>query len=510
MTNVTSNSKTVVKNTLFLYFRMMITILVGLYASRVVLQTLGESDYGIYSLAGSIVLMLNFLNTGMMQASQRFIAYAIGAGDEEKLRKSFGASLYTHIAIAIICVILAESIGLYIVQHLNIPADRFTAANWVYQCSIATFVFSVLSVPYNSCIIAHEKMNFYAYVSILDSILKLVVIYLLIWSPVDKLISYAILILLIQILVRLIYVIYCKRHFEECARRAPFHKNTVKDMFSFASWSIVGNMGFSLRDQGTNIILNFFFGTIMNAARGIASQLSSIINGFATNITLALNPPIVKSYASGDIDHSMSLVYRGCRAAFSLLMLITIPFLCNVDYILNLWLGKVPENTSLFVLFILLNSMIYAMSQPITVAIQATGEIKVFQIVICALLILELGTTGIILYFTRNLVWSLIPSTIVSFAAIISRFAILKHIVNQYSWNTYIVSVILRCCSSYVICYTIAWAIHTHIDGNSLIIVIAEVTAYFLISLCGVYWGILNQSERRSIVAIAAQKLHLR
>lgn len=488
---------------------MMITILVGLYASRVVLQTLGESDYGIYSLAGSIVLMLNFLNTGMMQASQRFIAYAIGAGDEEKLRRSFGASLYTHIAIAIICVILAESVGLYIVQHLNIPADRMTAANWVYQCSIATFVFSVLSVPYNSCIIAHEKMNFYAYISILDSVLKLVIIYLLVWSPVDKLISYAILILLIQILIRLIYVIYCRCHFEECARRAPLHKSTMKDMFGFASWSIVGNMGFSLRDQGVNIILNYFFGTIMNAARGIASQLSSIINGFATNITLALNPPIVKSYAGGDIDRSMSLVYRGCRAAFSLLMLITIPFLCNVDYILTLWLGKVPMNTSLFVLFILLNSMIYSMSQPITVAIQATGDIKVFQIVICALLLLELGTTGIVLYLTGNLVWSLIPSTLISFAAIISRFAILKHIVNEYSWKTYIFSVILRCTISYVICYLIAWTIHTHIAENSFIMLAVEVVLYFIISLFGVYWGILNRSERKSIVKTATKKLHL-
>lgn len=488
---------------------MIITILVGLYASRVVLQTLGESDYGIYSLAGSIVLMLNFLNTGMMQASQRFIAYAIGTGDEAQLRKSFGASLYTHIAIAIICVVFAESIGLYIVQHLNIPVDRMIAANWVYQCSIATFVFSVLSVPYNSCIIAHEKMNFYAYVSILDSVLKLAVIYLLVWSPADKLISYAILILLIQMLVRLIYVLYCRHYFAECARRAPFHKGTIKDIFGFASWSIVGNIGFSLRDQGVNIILNYFFGTIMNAARGIASQLSSIINGFATNITLALNPPIVKSYASGDIDQSMNLVYKGCRAAFSLLMLITIPFLCNVDYILTLWLGKVPENTSLFIFFILLNSMIYAMSQPITVAIQATGDIKVFQIVICALLLLELGATGIILYLTGNLVWSLIPSTIVSIAAIISRFAILKQLVNQYSWQTYILSVILRCTISYVICYMAAWAIHRHITEMSFIMLIAETILYLLISSCGVYWGILNRDERRSMLTIAAKKLQL-
>lgn len=488
---------------------MIVTILVGLYASRVVLQTLGESDYGIYSLAGSIVMMLNFLNASMMQASQRFIAYAIGTGDAVKLRRSFGASLYTHIAIAIICVIFAETIGLYIVQHLNIPADRMSAANWVYQCSIATFVFSVLSVPYNSCIIAHEKMNFYAYVSILDSVLKLVVIYLLVWSPIDKLISYALLILLIQMLSRLIYVIYCRRHFEECATGAPFHQSTIKDIFGFASWSIVGNIGFSLRDQGVNIILNYFFGTIMNAARGIASQLSGIINSFATNITLALNPPIVKSYAAGDIDQSMNLVYKGCRAAFSLLMLITIPFLCNVDYILALWLGKVPANTSLFILFILLSSMIYSMSQPITVAIQATGDIKVFQIVICALLLLELGATGIILYWTGNLVWSLIPSTIVSIAAILSRFAILKHLVNQYSWRVYILQVILRCTISYIVCYLIAWTIHTYVADSSFMLFIAETLIYFLIASCGVFWGILDPSERKSVVTIAAKKLHL-
>lgn len=261
----TSSNKRIAKNTLLLYFRMLLTIAVGLYTSRVVLNTLGVSDYGIYNVVGGIVSMLAFLNSAMVAASQRFISFELGTNDSERLKKVFCTSVSIHIVLALIIFLIAETLGLWFVNtHLNIPAERMGAANWVYQCSILTLMLTVVSVPYNSCIVAHEHMKAFAYVSILEAVLKLLVVYLLLVGAVDKLVLYAILVAAVAFVIRIIYGIYCKRYFEECTYRFVLDRKLFKEMFAFAGWSVIGNLGFSMKDQGSNIILNLFFDTAVN------------------------------------------------------------------------------------------------------------------------------------------------------------------------------------------------------------------------------------------------------
>ena len=497
MTAKQSDNKRIVQNTLSLYFRMFITISIGLFTSRVVLNTLGVSDFGVFSLVGGLVLSIAFLNTGMLQASQRFLSYELGRGDDDGLKKVFSTSLCIHIAIALLVILLSETIGVYLINcKLNIPTDRVFAANWVFQCSIFTFVVSVLSVPYNSCIVAHEHMSFYAYISILEAVLKLLIVYLLVLASWDKLVFYAVLLLCVQIIIRFIYTLYCNWHFSECHAKLTFEKPVFIKMFTFAGWSIVGNLGYSFRDQGTSIILNLFFGTVVNAARGVASHVSVMINSFATNVTMALNPPITKNYAAGNYERSAQLVYAGSRAAFYLLSLLTIPFLINSEYILHLWLGVVPKNTSLFLYFILASSLLYSMSQPVTVAIQATGKIKVFQILVCSLMLVELIATYIVLKLTGRLLYSLIPALIANTFAVFLRFFLLKRMVPIYSWWTYVFNVFLRSTLVFVICFFCSYTIHRYVHVPNFFLFLGESVLYVGIVLFFVAILGLDKAER--------------
>jgi O-antigen/teichoic acid export membrane protein len=357
------DNKRIAKNTMFLYMRLLVTIIVGLFTSRIVLNSLGFVDYGINNVVGGIVMMVAFLNVGMSGASQRFLSYDLGKNDFESLKKTFSTSLWTHISIAVIAFILMESIGTWFVNtKLNIPDARMFAANWVFQCSILVFVVSVISVPYNSCIIAHERMGMYAYISIYEVIAKLVIALLIKFSPTDKLVLYSSLLLLTQISINVIYVVYCKRHFNECVLLRKLDVVLFKEMFAFAGWGCVGNTGFTMKDQGSNIILNLFGGTTVNAARGIAAQVNTIVSSFASNFTMAMNPQVTKLYASGEYDKSRVLAFAGSKYAFLLLSIIVIPFLTNEHYLLTLWLGDIPEYTDMFVCIALICSLIYSLS----------------------------------------------------------------------------------------------------------------------------------------------------
>ena len=430
-TDTINNNKRIAKNTLLLYFRMFIIIVVSLYTSRVVLNKLGISDYGIYNLVGGIVTMLSFLNSAMVAASQRFISYELGLNDIRRLKNVFSTSVNIHIFIALIAFVLAETIGLWFVNtQLNIETERMVAANWVYQCSILTFMINVISVPYNSCIVAHEKMSAFAYISVLEVILKLVIVFLLSFSSFDKLIVYSVLVLLVSVLIRFCYTIYCKRNFEECIYRLSFDKYLFKKMLSFAGWSVIGNLGFSFKDQVSNVILNIFYGTTLNAARGIGIQVSSIVKTFANNFTMALNPQITKQYAAGNLEGSMNLVYVGSRYTFYLLTLISIPVIINVDYILELWLGTVPEYTSYFLILSLILGLLYAISKTVTIALQATGNIKIFQIGISLLMLSELPIAYLLLRFGYPPYSVMYPSLLTYTIAIFFRFYLIKQDIN--------------------------------------------------------------------------------
>lgn len=500
-----ANNKRIAKNTMFLYIRQIMVLIVGLYTVRIVLNVLGEADYGIYNVVGGIVTMMAFLNSGMIAASQRFMAFEIGKKDTEKLKKVFAISALVHVFIAIFIFIIAETVGLWFVNtQLNIASERMYAANWVYQCSVFTFIISIISIPYSSCIIAHEQMKVYAYVSIVEALTKLGVAFLLFVSPIDTLILYSILLLFIQILIRCLYTIYCKKHFEESTFRYIWDKDLFKDLFSFASWSIVGNLGFSFKDQGSNIILNIFFGPTINAARSIALQISHCINSFSNNFAIALTPQITKQYASGNYEESRNLVYLGSRYSFFLMSLISIPFLINIDYTLQLWLKDVPEYTSIFVELTLMASLMYAMTQPITNAIQATGNIKWFQISLAILLLLELPIAWIILKLGGKPYMAVLPTIFTNFLSIYLRIIILKKLVVGYSIRTFTFDVILRCFAIFILCWGISYYIRTLFEETLLGFVVTIFFALCVSFITIFIFGIKKQ-EKEILVEKARQ-----
>src|SRR5690554_4827200 len=341
-----SNSKSIAKNTMFLYVRMILTMGISLYTSRVVLNVLGIEDYGIYSIVGGIVALFSFFNSAMSSATQRFLSYDIGNGDKKKLSQTFNSTVNIHIIIALIIIICAETIGLWFINHkLNIPEDRIEALNWIYQFSLFTFIVTVLQVPFNALLIAREHMKVYAYFSIVEVLLKLIIVYLLFILPFEKLKTYAVLVFCVALIVAILYRVYCRFNFIESKYYFYYNKSTYSDLLSFSGWSLFGNIAALARGQGSNIILNIFFGTTVNAAYGITSQVRGAVSVFVSNFQLAVNPRIVKSYAQDKLDECHKLIFQSSKISFFLLFIIVIPIIYNVTFILEIWLKNVPKYT---------------------------------------------------------------------------------------------------------------------------------------------------------------------
>lgn len=377
MSQTTDNNKRIAKNTIFLYFRMLLTLVVGLYTSRVVLQTLGISDYGLYNVVGGFVTMLAFLNGTMANGTQRFLSYAIGKGDSCKLKKVFANALTLHLLIGLVILILAETVGLWFVStQMNIPLGRETAAMWVYQFSVFTFVISVIQVPFMSTLIAHEKMDIYAYMSIYEVTAKLLVVFLIQMLAYDKLILYAALICLAQFSSAFLYNFYTRKHYEESSLKLGFDKKTIKEMTSFSLWTLIGALGCTTNGQGVNVLLNIFFGTVVNAARGVAFQVNSIIVGFSRNFQVASNPQIIKFYAEGKIEEMTNLANRTSKYSAFLLLFIMLPVFIDIEYLLKIWLGEYPKFAPIFLRLVLVQSLIQSMSGPVVTVTHAGGKLK--------------------------------------------------------------------------------------------------------------------------------------
>lgn len=383
MTQQTSKNKQVAYNTLFLYFRMILIMFINFYTARVILVQLGIEDYGIYNVVGGIVTMFSFLNGSMSTSTQRFLTIELGKENQNMLTNIFSTALNIHIFIATIIILLSETVGVTLLNSvINIPKERLFAANWVFQLSILTFCTNIIQVPYNAILIAHEKMNIYAYISILEVALKLGIVYLLAFTHSDKLILYALLIFLSQFIIRIIYQIYCRKHFEECHYKFVKDKKLYKQMGNFAGWNLMGSLAWILRDQGINLILNIFFGPAINAARGIASQVSGSIMGFISNFQIALSPQITKYYATNEIDKMEKISYQGIKLSFCILYIIALPFMLNIEFILNIWLKEVPQFASYFLILILIDSLVSVLfGNPLMISLSATGRIRKYQIV---------------------------------------------------------------------------------------------------------------------------------
>lgn len=382
------NNKRIAKNTLMLYIRMFIMMALSLYTSRVILQTLGVEDFGIYNVVGGLVGMFGILNSSMSSATQRYITVAIGRKEEDELKKIFSIALQIHVIIGVITVILIETAGLWFLNtKMQIPQDRMNAAFWVVQFSaLASFV-SIMNVPFNADIIAHEKMSAFAYISIIEAFLKLGIVFLLMALPYDKLIVYSLLLVAVQLSIRFFYMLYCHRHFPETRYVHHKDKKLMKEMVSFAGWNLFGGLAAVSFNQGLSMLLNVFFGPVVNAARGIAQQVQGTIQIFITNFQTALNPQIIKDYAKQDFGQMHLLMERSSRFSFFLMLFLSLPVLFETPYILHLWLGVVPDNTVVFIRIIIATNLIYTIINPILTANSATGEVKTYYIVCGSLLI---------------------------------------------------------------------------------------------------------------------------
>ena len=396
--NNTTNNRRIAKNTLLLTFRMLILLLISLYTSRVTLTQLGIEDYGIYNVVGGLVAMFTILSSSLSAAISRFITFELGRGDNGNVNKVFSASVTIQILISFLLVILIECIGVWFLNtKMNIPDIRMNAANWVLQFSTLTLVVNLVSVPYNACIIAHERMSAFAYVSIAEVLLKLLNAFLITVAPFDKLVFYALLGVLTSLIIRMIYGIYCNRNFSECHYKFQMDKGLLRQMFGFAGWNFIGASSTIIREHGCNILINLFFGPAINAARGIASQVYVTVNGFVMNYTTALNPQITKSYASGERDYMMTLIYRGARFSFYLLLFLALPVILNANYILELWLGQVPAHTPAFISLGLICALSESISYPLVTAMLATGNIRNYQLVVGGLNMMNLPVSYLFL-----------------------------------------------------------------------------------------------------------------
>lgn len=396
MTQLAENNKRIAKNTLLLYIRLFVTMVIGLFTSRVILSTLGVTDYGVNNVVAGFVAMFSMFTNSLSAAISRFLTFNLGKGDAEKLKTVFSTSVNIMIAMAIIVTIVAGIFGLWFLNSkLNIPADRMYAANWVFHFSVITFAVNLISIPYNASIIAHEKMDVFAYISILEVVLKLAVVYMLYISPLDKLITYSFLLLLVSVFIRIVYGIYCSRKLEECCYSMVFDRTLLKEMGGFAGWNMLGTACTMFNTQGVNILMNLFFGVVTNAARGIVNQVESVIVQFVSNFTTALNPQVTKSYASGNLDYMHSLVYKGTKFSYYLILIMALPFMFEAEFVLKLWLGEYPEEAPLFLRLAIIATMVDRLGNTTAVAAWATGNIKKYYIIVSATIIFVFPLTYI-------------------------------------------------------------------------------------------------------------------
>lgn len=475
---------------------------VSLYTSRMVLNTLGVEDFGIYNIVGGVIVMFSFLNTSMSGATSRFLTFELGRGDYEKLKKTFSAALTIHFIIAGIILVLGETIGLWWLENkLVVAPDRMPAARWVYQLSILSSMITITQVPYNATIIAHERMSVYAYVEILNSFLKLGIVYLLVIGNFDKLILYAVLTLCVTVIITTIYKIYCTRNFSESHYKFAWEKEIIKPMISFSGWNLFGSSASVLKNQGVNILLNIFFGPIVNAANAIAYQVNSAVSNFSNGFTTALTPQIVKSYATKDIARMKKLIFRGGRYIFFLLMILMIPIFLETDIILRLWLKNVPQYTAELTKLVLILTLTDSFMYTTGGAIQATGKNKYFQSTIATITLFVLPLSYICLKIDANPLAPLMVSIILSVIALFSRLFFLRKYIGiaikeYFKYVLLVVSIVL------LLSIFPPFVLH-RLMATGFLRLIVVVVASLLSSMFFIYFiGLTNEEKNKVIVYV--------
>ena len=493
---------------MFLYFRMFLIMGVYLYTSRIILATLGVEDFGIYNVVGGVVTMFSFLNGSLGGATSRYITFELGRKDYEKLNKIFNVALLTHIFIGLVIVILSETIGLwFLCEKMIIPEERFNAAYWVFQISILSSIASLIQVPFNATIIAHENMKIYAYVGIIEAILKLVVVYMLAYSPFDTLIYYAILLCLINVGIVSFYRLYCIRLYPESQIRLCKQLALYKDMFKFAGSDLIGNVSVLAQGQGLNLLLNIFFGPVVNAARAIAYQVQGAITQFGNNFMTAVRPQIIKLYAQGEIKEMFRLVYLSSNFSYYLMWLMIFPICLEADYILTLWLGEYPNHSVSFLILVFILCLIQTLKTPRTIVLHATGKLFLANVVIGTLLCCAFPLAYVFLKMggePESVFWAANITLLLS--EFISVFIVRKYV--EYNIADYLLNVHGRCAIVTVVSLILPYFLYDRYMEPSFVRLILT-CCLSTISIVATVWCIgMNKDMRQKTVTFIKSKIH--
>lgn len=493
------NNKRIARNTLLLYIRMGVSMIVSLYTARVVLEALGEVDYGILNVVTGCVAIFTFLNGALSGSTSRFLTFELGRGDQEQLRRTFSATLVIHIVLAIAIVILSETIGLWLlVNKLVIPVERMSAAHWAYQIGILAMVISIIQVPFGASIIAHEKMNIYAYMSLFDVGAKLALAFLIQVIGGDKMIIWALMTMVVGLLYTAIYILYCRKQFAE-TRNLRFYKDKTlyKQLFSYSWWDLLGQISGMLQGQGINILLNMFFGPIMNTARAISYQVQGALTQFANNFMLASRPQIIKLYAADKTDEMMKLVYLSSCMAFYLSFVLTLPLCLELKYVLDLWLGDYPSETIPFTMLILINSLIVNIKSSRVAAIHATGHIKLTNITVGVILCSIFPIAYILLrmgFEATSVFVALIAVTFI--AEVVAVFVLRKYV--KFSVAQYWIQVYGRCILVAICSYLPVYAVHAAMSEGFIRLITVCATSVVVVG--GFVYTIgINRETRTSL-----------
>ena len=500
------NNKRIAKNTLMLYFRMLLTMGVSLYTVRIVLETLGVVDYGIYNVVGGVVTMFSFLSATMASASQRFFAFELGRNNLVQLKKIFSITMTIYAMIALLILVLAETIGLWFLNtQMTIPSARMNAANWVYQFSIFSFMMTMFTVPYDAAIIAHEKMNVYAWVSIVEVILKLIIVYLLLLFSFDKLKLYGILIFGVTSIITLIYRTYTKRKFEEC--HFTFHWDILlfKEIVSFSGWNLLGSMAAIFKSQGINILLNVFFGPVVNAARGIAYQVNNAINQFVQNFMIATRPQITKYYATGEKQLMYTLVIQSSKFSYFLLFILSMPLLLETDFILKIWLHELPDYVVLFTRLVIINALVDSLSGSLITSALATGKIKFYQIIVGGTMLLNLPISYVALNMGFPPQSTIYVAIFIAIMNLLLRLLVLKNIMD-FPIGSFFKRVIARIILTSFIAYIVPVWISIKLKTNLINFIVVIIVAY-ISSIISIYLTGLDNNDRKFFNGIVRDKI---
>ena len=491
--------KTIAKNTVFLYIRMIIIMIVALYTTRVVLNVLGETDYGIYNIVGSVVVSMVFVQNSLMSATQRFLSFELGLRERGDVRKVFSSSLLLHIRFLVIIVVVLETIGLWFLNNiLDIPNERMIAANIVFQFSILTFCLNLIRIPYNSIIISYESMNVYAILSILEAVLRLALVIALKYLSFDKLLAYGILMFCITLVINAFYIAYCKKNYPEVNNLVFFeNKETVKKMQGFLGWNLLGGVTGVATNEGPNYFMNYFLGVSVNAAMGIAKQVSGAIYQFTANFQTAFNPQIVKAYAANEKEYLFNLINKSSLLSFYLLFVFAFPIILCADTIFELWLVNVPNYTVIFCTLIIISQMISALSSPLWMLAHATGNIKSYQITLTVLGLLIIPACYFILRNGYPPYYILAFQIFLSFMTFIYRLWFAKTKVG-FPMRRYFRVVVLKCMALFVVIvpFPIYLAMHTTTIMQNIFLFMFS----FIISVLVIFIFGIDKDTRREIM----------